>query len=139
MTSQVDPWHRFRTLKRATVIGISVFFLTSIPIVLGRVEMRPRAVYLPAVYTVTFGWMIFVLVMIILTHEIRCPRCGQRFYVKKEVFWQMATKCLRAAKVPGCGRASKASWSVSVMGMLRHPTFQRVRNRSLTFWATIPA
>ena len=98
MTSQVDPWHRFRTLKRATVIGISVFFLTSIPLVLGRVELRPRAGYPPAVYTVTFGWMIFGLVMIILTHEVRCPRCGKRFYVKKGVFWQMATKCLHCGQ-----------------------------------------
>ena len=98
MTSQLDPWHRFRTLKRATVIGIAVFSLTSIPLVLGRVEMRPRAVYLPAVYTVTFGWMIFGLVMIILTHEIRCPRCGQRFYAKGADFWQMAKKCLHCGQ-----------------------------------------
>jgi hypothetical protein len=62
------------------------------------VEMRPRAVYLPAVYTVTFGWMIFGLVMIILTHEIRCPRCGQRFYAKGADFWQMAKKCLHCGQ-----------------------------------------
>jgi DNA-directed RNA polymerase subunit RPC12/RpoP len=98
MTNRVDPWHRFRALKRATIFGVSLFFLMSAPLVLERVAMRTRPVYLLAVYLELAGWAIFVLVMITLTHEIRCPRCGQRFYVKGTVFWQVATKCLRCGQ-----------------------------------------
>jgi DNA-directed RNA polymerase subunit RPC12/RpoP len=98
MTSQVDPWHRFRTLKRVGLIGVSVFFLISAPLVLERAQMQHSRSYLVAVYLEVVGWMIFVLVMIILTHEARCPRCGQRFYNKGTVFWQMATKCLHCGQ-----------------------------------------
>jgi len=41
-----------------------------------------------------FGWMGLVIVMVIITHELKCPRCGKRFYVKGLSFWQMATKCI---------------------------------------------
>jgi len=92
MASRVDPWHRFRALKRATVIGVSVFFLTFAFVVLGRVDMRSRVVYL-----VIICWMIFGLAMLILTHGTRCPRCGGRFYVK-DIFWQMATRCLHCGQ-----------------------------------------
>jgi len=115
MASRVDPWHRFRILKRATVIGVSVFLLTSIPLVLERVQMRTRAVYLVAVYLATGAWMIFGLVMITLTHEVRCPRCGQRYYAKGAVFWQMATKCLH------CGQQKYGD-----VGTAAKPTGQRV-------------
>jgi hypothetical protein len=86
-----DPWQRFRTLKRATLIGVPVFFVTFAILALGWMDMRSRAVYL------FFGWMIFAMVMLILTHEVRCPRCNKRFYVK-DVFSQMTTECLHCGQ-----------------------------------------
>lgn len=98
MTNRVDPWHRFRALKRVSLIGVSVFVLISLPLVLERVAMQHSPSYLVAVYLEAAGWAIFVLVRITLTHEVRCPRCGQRFYVKRTVFWQIATKCLHCGQ-----------------------------------------
>jgi hypothetical protein len=108
MASQMDPWHRFRTLKRIDVIGVSVFLLTFVLLGLGRVDMRSHAIYF---VIFLWGWAIFTLVMIKLTREVRCPRCGQRFYVK-DVFWQMATKCLH------CGRQKYADLRPSGHGEL---------------------
>jgi DNA-directed RNA polymerase subunit RPC12/RpoP len=56
------------------------------------------------------GWIIFVSAMLILTHEVRCPRCSQRFYVK-DVFWQMATRCLHCGqqKYGDVGTAAKSN------------------------------
>ena len=62
-------------------------------LLLAGISLRSHAVYL-----VGSGWVIFGLVMITLTHEIRCPRCGERFYVKETVFWQMAAKCLHCGQ-----------------------------------------
>jgi predicted nucleic acid-binding Zn-ribbon protein len=36
--------------------------------------------------------------MITLTYRVRCPRCGQKFYAKGTVYWQMATKCLHCGQ-----------------------------------------
>jgi hypothetical protein len=69
-----DPWHHHRTLRRATIIGVSAFFLISAPIVLKRIDMSLRALQV-----LFFGWMIFVLTMMALTYRVRCPRCGHKF------------------------------------------------------------
>ena len=61
--------------------------------VLKRIDMSLRA--LQALF---FGWMIFVLTMMTLTYRVRCPRCGQKFYVKGTVYWQVATKCLHCGE-----------------------------------------
>jgi hypothetical protein len=88
-----DPWQHHRTLRRATIVGVSAFFLITAPIVLKRIDMSLRALQV-----LFFGWMIFVLTMMTLTYRVRCPRCGQKFYVKGTVYWQMATKCLHCGQ-----------------------------------------
>jgi hypothetical protein len=90
---RTDPWHHHRTLRRATIIGVSAFFLITAPIALKRIDMSLRALQI-----LFFGWMIFVLTMITLTYRVRCPRCGQKFYAKGTVYWQMATKCLHCGQ-----------------------------------------
>jgi tRNA(Ile2) C34 agmatinyltransferase TiaS len=52
-----------------------------------------------------YGWMLFGLVMLAVTHEARCPRCGQRFYAKGAEFSQMTKRCLH------CGQEKYADLS----------------------------
>ena len=40
------------------------------------------------------GWAIFVIAMLTMYHEVRCPRCGKRFHAKGVELWQIATECL---------------------------------------------
>jgi len=49
-------------------------------------------------WILTLSWMLFVIVMLILTHELKCPRCGQRFYAKGADFWQMTKTCLHCGQ-----------------------------------------
>jgi|GEM_PF-2941396 hypothetical protein len=97
MVSRDDPWRRCRLLKRVNILAIVFIFLTFAVVLFGQIDMRSRGVHL-----VVFGWMIFGLVMLTLTHEIRCPRCSQRFYAKGAEFWQITTECLH------CGLAKYA-------------------------------
>lgn len=90
---ETDPWHHQRMLRRATIIGVSVFVLITAPVALKRIDVSLRVLQV-----LFFGWMTYVLTMITLTYRVRCPRCGQRFYVKEPVFWQMATKCLHCGQ-----------------------------------------
>jgi hypothetical protein len=97
MASSDDPWRRHRLLKRVGIFAILFLYLAIAVVLFRQIDMRSRGVYL-----LGFGWMIFCLVMLILTHEARCPRCGQRFYAKGVDFWQMTTKCLH------CGQSKYA-------------------------------
>jgi hypothetical protein len=88
------PWRRFRILRRLTIFGMIWFFLFGALVLLGRIYERSRT----AEMILGFGWAIFVLAMITLTHEVKCPRCGKRFYVKGYEFAQMATECLHCGQ-----------------------------------------
>ena len=88
-----DPWHHYRTLRRATIVAVSLFSLTTALVVLKQIDMSLRALQILVV-----GWLIFGLAMTILTYHVRCPRCGQKFYVKGTAYWQMATKCLHCGQ-----------------------------------------
>jgi len=106
MASPDDPWRRYRVLKRVSLAAILFLFLTFALVSFGQVDMRSRWFHL-----LVFGWMILVLVMLTLTHEVRCPRCGQRFYAKGADFWQMTTKCLHCgqSKYADVGQPAKPS------------------------------
>ena len=93
MVSQDDPWRGHRLLKRVSILAILFLLLTFAVVLFGQIDMRSRGIHL-----LVFGWMIFGLVMLTLTHEIRCPRCGQRFYAKGAEFWQMTTECLHCGQ-----------------------------------------
>jgi len=89
-----DPWHHYRTLRRAKILGVCVFVLTTALVAtFAQTHMRSPVLLIPF-----FGWMIFGLVMEVLAHQVRCPRCGQKFYVKGSLYWQMATKCLHCGQ-----------------------------------------
>jgi hypothetical protein len=96
MIAHDDPWRSYRMLKRVGVVAILFLFLTFALILVGQIDMRSRMFHL-----LGFGWMIFVLIMLILTHEVRCPRCGQRFYAKEADFFQMTTECLHCGQPKG--------------------------------------
>jgi hypothetical protein len=88
--TKIDPWKLHRVLIRVGRLGLFLYLFPAIVIVvLARIDMRSRAVHL-----VALGWVIFVVVMLIMFHEAKCPRCGKRFYAKGAHFWQMATECL---------------------------------------------
>jgi hypothetical protein len=90
MTNKDDPWKRHRTLKRVSLLGVFLYLFPVIAFaLLGQIDMRS-----PTMYALGFGWMIFGLAMLTLWHEVRCPRCGQRFYAKGMEFWQTARVCL---------------------------------------------
>jgi ribosomal protein L37E len=90
MTNKDDPWKRHRTLKRVSFLGVVFYLFPTIALAwLEQIDMRS-----PTMYVLGFGWVIFGLVMLTLWHEVRCPRCGQRFYAKGMEFWQMARECL---------------------------------------------
>ena len=94
MASPDDPWKRHRMLKRVSILAVLVLFLTFALALFGQIDLRSRGFHL-----LVFGWMIFALVMLTLTHEVRCPRCGQRFYAKGAEFWQMTTECLHCGQL----------------------------------------
>jgi hypothetical protein len=106
MVSRDDPWRLHRLLKRVSILSILFLFLAFAVVLFGQIDMSSRGVSL-----LGFGWMIFGLVMLILTHEVRCPRCGQRFYAKGADFWQMTTKCLHCgqSKYADVGAPAKSS------------------------------
>src|ERR1700730_6592371 len=93
MTSRTDPWSAHRWMKRVGVASIVfVFFLYALS-VCGLIDMRSHGFHL-----VAFCWMIFVLIMLTITHEFKCPRCGQRFYAKGSQFLQMTSRCLHCGQ-----------------------------------------
>jgi len=74
-----DPWHHYRKLKRASIVGVSVFLVTdALVATFAQMHMRSPALLIPF-----GGWMIFGLVITILSHQIRCPRCGPNFTSKE--------------------------------------------------------
>jgi len=62
-------------------------------VTIGQLDMRSQPFRV-----LTFGWIVFGLVMLTVTHEVRCPRCGQRFYAKGAEFWQMTKECLHCGQ-----------------------------------------
>jgi DNA-directed RNA polymerase subunit RPC12/RpoP len=93
MTTDKDPWAFFRILKRATIIGISLFFLIAALFITRAIDRGSVIIKM-----LVWGWAIFVVVMITLTHEVRCPRCGKRFYAKGGDFSQMTFECLHCGQ-----------------------------------------
>jgi len=93
MVSSADPWRQHRVLKKVGVGSVLFLFSTSALVAFGQIDMRSRGFH-----ALVFGWIIFGLVMLTLTHEVRCPRCGQRFYSKGMDFWQMSKECLHCGQ-----------------------------------------
>ena len=93
MISRDDPWRHHRMLMRASIPGVLFLASMCVLVAIGYIDLHSRGVRL-----LVFGWIIFVLVMVTLTHEVKCPRCGQRFYAKGAVFWQMTTECLHCGQ-----------------------------------------
>jgi len=93
-------------LKRVGIFAILSLFLIFALILVGQIDMRSRMFHL-----LGFGWLIFVLIMLILTHEVSCPRCGQRFYARGADFFQITTECLHCGQPKGAvvGMTSKPS------------------------------
>jgi ribosomal protein L37E len=86
----MDPWKRHRIVNRVGILGAYLYLLLTIAVAwLGIIDTRSTSMHL-----VILGWMIFVVVMLVMLREIRCPRCGQRFYTKGFDFRQMAKYCL---------------------------------------------
>jgi hypothetical protein len=81
MLDSADPWSRHRTLKRVGRVSIPFFFLTFAFVLFGQIDMRSRGFYV-----LVYVWMLFVLVMLTLTHEAKCPRCGKRFTPRGQSF-----------------------------------------------------
>ena len=94
MGSAADPWKRHRFLKRAGFVSVLFIFLVFAAAVFGEADMRSYGFRVLA-----FGWILFAIVMLILTHEVKCPRCGQRSYAKGAVFWQTTKTCLHCGQV----------------------------------------
>jgi hypothetical protein len=88
-----DPWKHHRILKRIGVTSALLMFLTFASVALGIVNENPRGSRI-----FIYCWMLLVLVMLILTHEARCPRCGRRFYARGLDFRQMTKKCLHCGQ-----------------------------------------
>ncbi len=85
-----DPWKQFRVLKWAGPLGLLFYLFPTIALVaFGRVGMDSRGMHF-----LIFGWIAFVLVMLTIIHEMKCPQCGERFYARGLDFWQMTAKCL---------------------------------------------
>jgi DNA-directed RNA polymerase subunit RPC12/RpoP len=93
MLDQADPWKHHRVLKRIGRVTAIFISMTVAFVALGLIDMRSRGFQM-----LMYCWMLFVLVMLTVTHEARCPRCGQRFYVKGLEFWQMTTRCLHCGQ-----------------------------------------
>jgi hypothetical protein len=85
-----DPWKRHRILTRVGIFGLVLYLLPTLAIVwLDQIDMRSAGMYL-----LVLGWTLFVVVMLILWHEVRCPRCGKRYYAKSVELHQMTGECL---------------------------------------------
>jgi hypothetical protein len=82
------------SLKRVSLVSVLFLFLVFAAAVSGQVDMRSHGFRV-----LVFGWMLFGIVMLTLTHEVRCPRCGQRFYAKGAEFWQMTKTCLHCGQL----------------------------------------
>jgi hypothetical protein len=93
MVNRTDPWRRHRFLKRVRVGSLLFVFLTSAFVLFGQIDVGSRDFNV-----LVGGWMLFVLVMMAVAHETRCPRCGQRFYSKGMDFWQMSEDCLHCGQ-----------------------------------------
>ena len=93
MLDQADPWRQHRVLKRVGSVSILFLFLTVAFVLFGLIDLRSRGFHL-----LVYGWMLFGLVMLTVTHEARCPRCGQRFYAKGADFGQTTTRCLHCGQ-----------------------------------------
>src|SRR5262245_55720198 len=89
MSTAHDPWRRHRLLKRVSVLGLTLFSPLLFLMVFSNIDLSSRGSRVLGAC-----WAVFVILMIILFHEIKCPRCGQRFYVGDGIFWQMAARCL---------------------------------------------
>src|ERR1700693_3249323 len=89
MSTVDDPWRRHRLLKRVSLLGIVLFLPLLILMVFSNIDLSSRGSCVLGVC-----WALFGIVMIVLFHEIKCPRCGKRFYIGDGIFWQLATKCL---------------------------------------------
>jgi hypothetical protein len=87
--NQPDPWRYHRILKRVSVVSILVFFLTSAFVFLAGIDTGSLVVRV-----LGYGWMLLVVVMLTVTHEVRCPQCGHRFYANGSWFKQMTKRCL---------------------------------------------
>ncbi len=94
MGNAADPWRRHRLLKRVGLVAILFLFFVFAVGMFGQVDMRSHGFRV-----LVLGWMLFGIVMLILTHEARCPRCGQRFYAKGAEFWQMTKICLHCGQL----------------------------------------
>jgi hypothetical protein len=90
---QTDPWSTHRWLKRIGVVSIAFLFLIFALGVGGLINARSNG--LNAIF---FCWMIVVLIMLITTNEVKCPRCGQRFYAKGSEFSQVTRRCLHCGQ-----------------------------------------
>ncbi len=88
-----DPWRFHRALKRVGVISAFFIFLIVASVVLGLVDERSRGFHL-----LIYCWISFVFVMLTVTHEVRCPRCGQRFHAKGLDYWQLTRRCLHCGQ-----------------------------------------
>ena len=90
MISRDDPWKRHRILKRVSLLALFFFLFPTIALAwIGQIDMRSSGMHL-----LVLGWVIFAIIMAAMFHEVRCPRCGKRFYANGTDFWQMATECL---------------------------------------------
>jgi hypothetical protein len=81
-------------LKWASVFFLLFTFSTFVLVMVGQVDLRTRGTGLLVVCVMIYG-----LVMTILTHEVRCPRCGERFYVQGSYFWQITKRCLHCGQL----------------------------------------
>lgn len=93
MIDQTDPWKHFRILRRVGIVSVLFFSLAAAFFVLGQIDMHSRGFH-----ALTFGWMLVVLVMLAVTHEAKCPQCGQRFYAKGADFSQITKRCLHCGQ-----------------------------------------
>ena len=89
-------------MNRVSVIGsVSYFCLSGGLVGLGVVAGRLVMTWLIAI------WFIFVITMLILYHEFRCPRCKKRFFADRFDFQQMTRECVHCG-LPKYGNANPA-------------------------------
>lgn len=93
MLDPADPWRHHRILKRIGTLSVIFISLTVASVALGLIDTDSRGLQMPM-----YCWMLFELVMLTVTHEARCPRCGQRFYAKGLQFWQVTKRCLHCGQ-----------------------------------------
>jgi hypothetical protein len=96
-------------------------------VTIGQLDMRSQAFRV-----LTLGWIVFGLVMLTVTHEVRCPRCGQRFYAKGRSFGNdermppLWTGKVRRSEF----RATiRQPWSMSEIAILRQQSQAAARQR----------